>query len=748
MNPRDNDFFVQLRETFRVEAGEHLQAIASGLLELERSPDRDHQRSIVETIFRAAHSLKGAARAVDFTEIESICQSLEDDFTRWKLQTTSISRGSCDAAHHAINAIAAALTLEGGVLSPDSGGAMSASQPVPPARVEASEGPARTAAVPFETERSAAGHSVRIPVAKLEAQLTQAEELLTAKLTAYRRTGELRKLAGWFDAWRKELSIVEPEARLARRMLDRQAAGEARHPDYRGIPKLLEFLDWTTDQLLSFERRVAALTNGAEQDQHIVGKLVDELLEDSKKLLLLPFSTITAPFPKLVRDLCSDQGKEADLIIRGEDVEIDKRILEEIKDPLIHLLRNAVDHGVELPEIRIRMGKPPRAIITLEASPVNGSKVEIRVSDDGSGLSMNRVKESAVTQGWLSSAESGDVGEKDAWPLVFMPEVTTSPIITRVSGRGLGLAIVKEKAEKLGGDVSVESRSGEGTQFRMILPSVLASFRGILVESAGKRFVIPTVHVDRAARFKIEEVQTVEGRDTIVLDSHTVVLARLESVLETGESEQRRIPRTHETAILLGSADERIAFVVDAVLEEQEVLVKRLVKPLVRVRNVAGVAVLASGQIALILNVSDLLRSARIRTKSVVSHSPQPSVPSQKSILVVEDSITSRMLIKAILESAGYQITTAVDGMEAYTLLRSESFDLVVSDVEMPRLNGFDLTAKIRSDSRLADLPVILVTALETREDRERGIEAGANAYIIKSSFSQVNLLEAVRRLV
>jgi two-component system chemotaxis sensor kinase CheA len=321
-------------------------------------------------------------------------------------------------------------------------------------------------------------------------------------------------------------------------------------------------------------------------------------------------------------------------------------------------------------------------------------------------------------------------------------------MITQVSGRGLGLAIVREKVEKLGGRVAIESRLGYGTTIRMMLPLTLATFRGVLIEAAQRWFIIPTAQVERATRFKPQDVQTVEGRRTLALNGRAVALADLAEVLQLPSTRHKAARPEATPALVLGTGEQRVAFAVDAVLDEREVLVKRLARPLSRVRNIAGATVLGSGQVAPILNVPDLLKSARIMSAPLHASTPaQPSAVTPKRILVAEDSITSRVLLKGILESAGYDVKTAVDGIEAYTTLRAESFDLLVSDVEMPRMNGFDLTARIRVDSALGELPVVLVTALESREDRERGIDVGANAYLVKSSLDQSNLLEAVRRL-
>jgi len=737
--PGEDEFLRSLRATFQVEAGEHLQVIAAGLLELERTAVPEEQRRLVEEVFRAAHSLKGAARAVSFVEIESICQSLEEVFSGWKRRPSAPSAVELDSVHRTLDTISHAVSApreESRAVAPVWEPPAAPSPPSPPGV------PAASREVSAAPAPSVTADTVRIAVAKLDERLLEAEEMLTAKLAAGQRASDFAALAGEFEEWRKEWVKVQPEVRTLRPDAEQLTAA----PE---LARLVDFFDWSHDYLRSLENKVATLRRTAEQDHLVVSKLVDDLLVESKKLLMLPLATMGALFPKVVRDLCRDQGKEADLVMRGDELEIDKRILEEMKDPLIHLLRNCVDHGIESPVERRRLGKSPRATITLAVSPVNGNKVELLISDDGAGIDTARVKASAIKHGRIDAEKAAQLGEAEAIDLIFQSEVSTSPIITQISGRGLGLAIVREKAAKLGGSVSVTSQPQQGTTIRIALPIALATFRGILVEAAQRLFVIPTTQVERVARFRMNDVRTVEGRETLTLDGRATSLVSLAQVLELPEADSPAEPSAMTPVILLGAGDQRVAFAIDRVLGEQEVLVKRLGKPLVRVRNVAGATVLGSGQVVPILSVPDLLKSARRTSGSVQRAVPEKPVATQaKAVLIAEDSITSRMLLKSILESAGYRVKTAVDGMEAFTLLRAEHFDLLVSDVEMPRLNGFALTARVRADRKLAELPVVLVTALETREDRERGIDVGANAYLIKSSFDQSNLLETVRRLI
>ena len=763
MSLDDEEFVRQLRSTFKLEAGEHVQAISSGLLELERTPGREAVAAIVEAVFRAVHSLKGAARAVDYAQIESLCQSLEDVFASWRRRPVTPSAEALDTLHAALDAINATLADPAGTPVDQSSLrqalrellAPAAPSPAAPAVAAIPERPPEQAlraeaasGAPAAAPTLAAGDTVRIPVAKLEARLLDAEEMLAAKLSAGERVIDLRGLAGRLETWRKAWAAIEPEVHA----LGGAAAarsGEGHSPP--GLARVLEFFEASLETLKSIESQAAALGRGAGRDHDAFGRLVDELLEESKRLLLLPFGTISASFPKLVRDLCRDEGKEADLGIHGEDIAVDKRILEEMKDPLVHLLRNCIDHGIEPPAERARKGKFPRATISLSVKQLDGSKVELVVADDGAGIDTAKVKASAIRHGRISAEAAGRLDERGAQELVFLPEVSTSPMITRLSGRGLGLAIVREKAEKLGGAATVESRPGAGTAFRIVVPATRATFRGILVEAAGRLLVIPTTQVERVTRVRAADVETVEARETIAYAGHAVPLVDLADALELPRAPRPPMPAGGVPVVILGGGDQAIAFSVDAVIDEQEVLVKALRKPLSRVRNVAGATILGAGRIAPILNVADLLKSARKVAGArapIATAAAAPPPRKAATILVAEDSITSRMLLKAILESAGYRVKIAVDGLEAFTLLRSEPVDLVVSDVEMPRLNGFDLTARIRADRKLADLPVVLVTALETREDRERGIDVGANAYIAKGSFDQASLVEAIRRLV
>jgi two-component system chemotaxis sensor kinase CheA len=746
----EDDFLKSLQETFAVEAAEHLQAISNGLLAVERSTGEEAQRSLVETIYRHAHSLKGAARAVNFTDIEAVCQPMEDVLASWKRGELSLTPRALDTVHHALDAISkrlrtgdeSATTLRAELSSHVQELRKLKSDTATDVDERVTSSRRQTPPPSTRTERIVPYDTVRISITRLEGCLFKAEEMLAAKLAAAQQASELRLLSSELDQWKKEWQKVQPAWSVVRQQTTPTSDGTTENLD---LSNLATFLEWNQNYFKSLESKIETLARASRRSESTVAKLVDDLLEDSKKLLMLPVATLGRLLAKLVRDLCREQGKEAEFLMFGEEVEIDKRVLDEIKDPLIHIVRNCVDHGIETPAERVRLKKPRHATISLSVSPVNGNKVVIAVSDDGAGVNEQKVRDTAIARGLITQPDADDMTVSELQNLIFQPDLSTSAIITELSGRGIGLAIVREVTERLGGRVEVEAMRNVGSTISMTIPIALATFRGILIEVAERIFVVPTAQVERVARFAAADVKTVEGRETIVVQDRPTSLVQLSEVLELAPTTSKQ--QSFFTALVLGMNDQRMAFQVDAIVDEQEVLVKQFGKPLVRVRNISGATVLASGRVAPVLNVSDLLKSAR-RTAGVSSRAAPVAEESEaKSILVAEDSITSRMLLKGILESAGYTVTTAVDGMDAFTKLRSQSFDLLVSDVEMPRLNGFDLAARIRGDNKLSELPIILVTALEKREDRERGIDVGANAYLVKSSFDQSNLLEAVRRL-
>ncbi|MCJ7813241.1 response regulator, partial [bacterium] len=604
-------------------------------------------------------------------------------------------------------------------------------------------------AISSEKEETLISETVRIATTKLDSLLLQAEEMLGAKLAVRQYLSDFNVILGKFSLWDKEWKKYSTEISMIRRVFEKgEGEGEIRKTSTE-INRLFEFIDWYQDQKKSLETSLTPLKHLVENNSRIIGTMVDNLLEEMKEVLTNPFSTLFKILPKIVRDLSRDQGKDVELVIRGSTIEVDRRILEEMKNPFIHLIRNCIDHGIEKPEVRIQKNKPHNGMISISVSQLGGNKVEILVSDDGDGIHSEKVKESAIKKGVISEVEANKLTEQEVLSLIFQSEVSTSPIITDISGRGLGLAIVREKVEKLGGLISLTTQTDKGTTFRIILPVTMATFRGILVCVSNQIFVVPTANVERVTRIKSDIIKTIKNKKTISLNGQTVALIWLSDILGLPRKEKKDESSSFIRVMVLNAAEKRIAFVVDDILSEQEVLVKNLTKQLSRVRNITGATVLGTGKVVMILNVFDLVKSAiKVTVIPIKEDKTKEEVLMEKSILIVEDSITSRTLLKNILESAGYHVKTTVDGIDAFTALKMDDYDLVVSDIEMPRMNGFDLVSKIREDKRTSDLPVVLVTGLESREHRERGIEVGANAYIVKRSFDQSNLLDVIQKLI
>ncbi len=764
----EEELLRKLRDAFKSESEERLANLSAGLLELEKTSAPDQRHSLIETIFREAHSLKGAARAVNLAEIETLCQAVEGIFAEMKRGETLLSPGLFDSLHDAVEAIKNFLADQ----SPENKGKIG-DLVCEFEELKTGGKPEQTAgrvkrSVPDSHELSGSGlppspsfspcssvkkpqvssETLKIPISKLDKLLLEAEELSSLKLAGSQHLLGLRNAVQSFEIWKKQWSRAEPEYRLLRNRMRSEVSSDGK---ILSLSNLTAFLDWNQEYVRSLGQEIKRMKKAMEQDQRMLSRMADDLTDDMKKIMMLPFSTIFDVFSKMVRDISRSQGKDAELILEGGETEIDRRILEEMKDPVMHLLRNAADHGLEEAGIRIKSRKPERGIIKLAVSRIEGGKVEILISDDGGGVDIARIKEEAVKAGILSQGEAEIINGQEALSLILRSGISSSNIITELSGRGIGLAIVQEKVEKLGGFMSIETEAGKGTSFRIRLPLTLATFRGVLVKAADQLFVVPASQVERVLKIPRDEVQTVENRTTVLLNGQVLPLAELADMLKSEESEGDN--EEFLTLMILVTGQKRAAFRVSEVLCEQEVLVKNLGLQLSRVANIAGATILGNGKAVPILNVHDLMKTqsgGRIRgIREGSPDDPQISVkPKKPSVLIAEDSITSRTLIKNILQASGYEVKTAVDGQDAYTLLKSETFDAVVSDVEMPRMNGFELTEKIRSNEKLADIPVILVTSLDSREDRERGIDAGADAYIVKSNFDQSNLLEVIGRLV
>jgi two-component system, chemotaxis family, sensor kinase CheA len=760
MDKNDNEFLKRIQATFRIEAEEHLHVFSAGLTELENTRTKEKIPEIIETMFREVHSLKGAARSVDQKEIESVCYPMESLFSALKHNKISLSPTSFNILYKAVERLTKLISTGGSIqtsadhqiqkelisqlkatVEGSSLNSVSTDEQTSIAEIESNDtlitAYHETEAISDvpKSQTTLTMEVVRIPISKLDPLLLQAEEMIQTKIAADQRIKELKEIDAEITGWKTCL-------------LDWK-----RHWSATYDASWNDWFEVNETHLNKLDSQLSDFTRSLERDQYNLNRMVNDHLGEMKQVLMLPVSSIVESFPGMVREISREQDKEIEFNIRGADLEIDKRILEEFKDPLIHLIRNSIDHGIDKPQERILHNKPSRGTIILAFNARESGIAEITVSDDGRGIDKEKVLKAAIKTGNLSREAAEKLDPDEILSLIYQSGVTTNPIITDISGRGLGLSIVREKVEKLNGRIFVETEVNSGTTFHILLPMTLATFRGILVRVGEFMFILPTMNVERVMKVDKEEIKTVENHETIRIDDRILSVVALGEVLGLAEHkhgvESNPDNSKHILIVVLVSGEHHIAFKVDEIIDEHQVLVKGLGKLLNRVRNISGATILGSGKVVPVLHIVDLIKSALRSAEKIKSQLPVEETDERiKKILIAEDSITARTLLKNILETAGYQVFTAVDGTDAFTRARSNEFDLIISDIDMPRMNGFELTAKIRNDKKLNLIPVVLVTALESREDRERGIEVGADAYVIKSSFDQTNLLEIIKKLI
>ena len=589
-----------------------------------------------------------------------------------------------------------------------------------------------TVAAPFQIE------TMRVEPARLDALTTLAGELIVTTTRLSRGLAEVGALADLLEEWSKDA----PGRLSARRLSASVQAGAS-------LEEWERFCARRDAQMEHIEVLLAELHRATADDGARLRAVSQELAEGIRNVRLLPLSTIFSLFGRMVRDQARESDKEVRLIIEGGETTADKRVLEELKDPLMHIVRNAVDHGIETPEAREQAGKPRAATLTIRAyrTAIN---VVVEIIDDGRGLDEVAIARVAKARRVASDDELGAMSREEIQRLILKPGFSTAPLVTDLSGRGVGLDVVATNVERLKGSLHLESKPGAGCTFRLRLPISVATTRVLLARVAGHTYALPVEAVEGMRLVAPDEIFTIKGRQTIRIDGRPVSVAHARDVLEvkTASSTNAENPRLRP-CVILASGDERLGLFVDELTDEQEIILKPLGAMLKRVRNVAGATILGTGEVCMVLHPADILKSVRVRgTFSPMPELESAAVVAPKLILLVDDSITTRTQEKRILEAAGYEVVVAVDGSDAWGKIATRAFDAIVSDVEMPNMNGLELTTRIRGDAKYKEIPIILVTSLASDADRARGAEAGANAYITKGSFDQKVLIETVRRLV
>ncbi len=742
MTRLDPNLMRQLLETFRIQLGERLQAITDGLLALERTADADEHGRLLEAMFRDAHNVKGAARGVGLENSAELAHALESLFATLKRVRERPAEHLVNLCLAAIDALPPLVEAEA-TGQPGDGQAhalmqrLRAALATPASETGASGAPTPTsnpappAALTPPPAPIAGGDSIRLPVQRLDRIADLAEELQTAKI----------RLDDHYQASRRLQEISSQLLPLLERL-----GGDGGPTARRAAPdaeQMAECLDLAAE----LDELAGSLRIAIRATVSHLRPLASALRDDARGLRMAPASTVLAPMSRGLRDIGQRLGKQVELTTSGERIEMDRAILDALRDPLTHLLRNAIDHGIEAPAVRRARGKPDSGRIGIHLSH-EGGMVRIAIEDDGAGIDPQALRAEAVRRGIVGAGELAAMSQTELLDLIFRPGFSTRGQVSEISGRGVGLDVVRVNLQTLNGRVTVDSTPGEGTRFLLSVPLTLAGDHGLFVQAAGQVFALPSQFVSRILELGPDDVFELEASQVVHLDGEPVPLRDLATLLALREPAPETGDRVAVVAINRGWL--RAALRVDQVIGEREMVVKPLAPPLAGHRFVAGGTPGRDGNTVLVLEAADLLDAALGDEGAgpvLARREPDSDRPAPR-ILVVDDSITTRTLEESILVGAGYRVRTATDGEAAWEILRNERFDLVLTDVEMPGMDGFELTRRIKQEARLADLPVVIVTSLGSEADRRRGMEVNADAYIVKSSFESRELLEVVGQLV
>jgi two-component system sensor histidine kinase and response regulator WspE len=489
--------------------------------------------------------------------------------------------------------------------------------------------------------------------------------------------------------------------------------------------------------------RIAEFENHAARAEDLNTRLYREVIVSRMR----PFADGAHGFPRMVRDLARGLGKQVRLEVVGQATEVDRDVLDRLEAPLTHLLRNAVDHGLEPPEARKAVGKPEAGTVRLEAVHQAGALV-VTVSDDGAGIDVERLRTKVVERGLAAAEMARSLGEAELLEFLFLPGFSTAAAVTEVSGRGVGLDVVQETVRQVGGSVQVSTRPGLGTTFRLRLPVTLSVLRAVLVDVGGEPYAFPHSRIDRLVRVPRAGLDSLEHRQFVTIDGRNVGL-----VLATQLLDLPAVPPAGDDlpVLLVSDASGQYGLIVESFRGEQDLVVRPLDPRLGKVPGVSAAALLDDGMPVLIADVDDLVRSMDrlIQTGTLARCEPvRTGAARRKRVLVVDDSITVREVERQILRTHGYDVAVAVDGQEGWNAARADAFDLVITDVDMPRMNGLELVRALRASSDLKDVPVIIVSYKDREEDRLRGLEVGANYYLTKGSFHDNTFVQAVVDLI
>lgn len=715
---------------FIEEARDHLSRMATELADLEQGTADAEQ---VNSLFRSAHTLKGSSRMLKLTPITETAHSLEDLLSALRDGKVQADASLMALLYQGVDALTD--LVEQLAQNPESTSLPAADAALCQALTAAAQGAGdESASAPkpevSQTKPAEAVHPALHPkpAEALHPKPADAPELKTADTVRIRlsKLEELIKLMG---------EVVSSHASLRELVnTSRQLERHAR----------LELAGDLPAALLQFSRDIKETVISQES-------LMQELHDKALQMRMLPLAIVFEPAARLVRDLARSLDKQVECRIRGGEIELDRQMIDQLADPVIHLLRNALDHGVETPEIRQQLGKPPQGRLELTARQ-DGGWVVLEVSDDGAGISLEAIREKALKKQLVTQEQLEGMSDQEVMDLIFLPGFSTSSLITELSGRGVGMDVVKRSVvDGLQGVISMSSRPGEGTRMTLRLPLSLAMMRVLLVDVAGQPLGFTAQYVSELISVPQSDLIKVADRNAVIIRNEFVPVVHLEQLIDLPQMKSRLHSGNNRKDLLLLVVrvhHEKLALVVDELLDERDLVIKQLPQHL-RDRNlISGMVTTGHNELVSLLHAPCLMDMARKSRDPVADRTAQQQDQKRLRVLVVDDSLNTREIERDVLEARGYHVTLAEHGQDGLNKALAEDFDAILTDVEMPVMDGFTLTARLRQEDRYRDRPIIIITSREKESDRRRGIEVGADAYIVKGSFDQNSLVDTLRVLL
>ncbi|MEM7179834.1 MAG: hybrid sensor histidine kinase/response regulator [Spirochaetota bacterium] len=772
----------ELSDLFRVESEEHISKIEDGLLIIEKQPE---DGETLHEIFREAHSLKGAARMLGVLDVETLSHLLEELLRKASKGEISLSSQLIDQIYYTLDEIKKlveeAITGEkSNVDVIETIEILQGKSPIPAKNKQSKRFPEEkslsTSEVPKKSEKSDTApeavtqetiesekastnltkkpqkpnqdlhdkknDTMRVDSQKLDHLMVQAGELIVTKLRIGRRLKDIEELYTAFE----ELQKLNQESRRLIKTGRQSGTQNIALQKYDSLQHTLR------DKADAFEKSLDNLQKRILNDSTKLDLISGKLEDGIRNIRMLPLSSIFNLFNRTVRDLSRSSEKDINFVTTGGDITVDKQIIEDLKDPLMHLIRNAIDHGIESPEERMLAGKTDPGQLKLSGIARN-NMVSIQVQDNGRGIDIEKVKTKAIEKELFTAEELSEMDDKSIYQIIFMHGFSTRAQVSEISGRGIGMDIVKTFIDQLKGSIEISSHFGIGTTFSLSLPIRFSTTHVLIIEVDKKIYGLPIDYIVLSKVIHLNEIYTLGDMNTVTIEEEPIPVAFLKDLLDIPSQQSDRID-TSLSCITISDGKKKLGLIVDKIVDKQEVIMKPLGGFLKRVRNVAGGTILESGEVCIILNPKDLLQIP----KQALRKKPEPETGSRKEyreekkakILIAEDSKTIRTQIKRILETENYSVETAVDGREALEKIQMHPYSLLLTDVEMPNLNGFQLTKALRSHSQedIKEIPIVILTSLGSAENIQAGMEAGANAYLIKSSFKQKELLQTIQRYV